>query len=530
VEKPEKRILAIDCETDPFLYGRIPEPFVWGAYDGRRFRSWRSTAAFARWLANQDAVAFAHNGGKFDFFYLLEYVENGEIFIINRRMARLRIGRCELRDSMLIIPIALGKYKKDEMDYTTFERPVRESNMAGTLRYLEGDCRYLYELVSTFIDEHGIDTVTIGQGAVNAIRGKCALPKIETSEQYFKNMRKFYKGGRVQARVGEYSGPIYDYDISSAYPSAMKTGPLPWGGVFEYTEINRPAKKERINLAGFYNIVGKSDHFFPVLVHGKTQYPKITGEFSVTGHELKMAVEAGFTGRVISRLIPETCTDFHEFVDYYYARKRKYNRDDPEYWIAKLLLNSGYGKFGSNPTDWENYLLSEWGHEHEHDGEGYTLVGRLGGRPLISRPLQGREMRWLDIAVAASTTGAVRARLFPAMDQCGLENIIGCDTDGFLSLHPLPNSWLERSGLGAWELEEVWDRAWIAGKKMYALQKGDKIKVRSKGVRLTKEQIVQLVKGEKVTHQRDNPTYSMTRGIHFISRTINSNVNTGELI
>ena len=36
----KRKLIAIDCETDPFKAGRVPEPFIWGMYDGNEFKNW----------------------------------------------------------------------------------------------------------------------------------------------------------------------------------------------------------------------------------------------------------------------------------------------------------------------------------------------------------------------------------------------------------------------------------------------------------------------------------------------------------
>ena len=72
-----RRVATADCETDPFKKGRIPRPFVWGFYDGDEYREfWGDTQDdFAEFLGQQDVICYMHNGGKFDFHYLIEYFD-----------------------------------------------------------------------------------------------------------------------------------------------------------------------------------------------------------------------------------------------------------------------------------------------------------------------------------------------------------------------------------------------------------------------------------------------------------------------
>lgn len=149
----KRKVITIDCETDPFLFGRVPAPFIWGAYDGQTFRTFETGAELVEWLKPQHAVAFAHNGGRFDFLFLQDHFEPWKpIRMINGRIAAFRIGECIFRDSYLILPTALRNYKKGEIDYRLMEREERDKpeNRRKILEYLEGDCRYLHELVLGF--------------------------------------------------------------------------------------------------------------------------------------------------------------------------------------------------------------------------------------------------------------------------------------------------------------------------------------------------------------------------------------------
>ena len=156
MRKIERKIIAIDAETDPFLYGRAPKPFLWGTYDGEEFRTFRETAKLAAFLAENNFLACAHNGGKFDFAFLLDYAEkNQELRIINGRLAQFKIGKSILRDSWCIYPQKLATHKKDEIDYKKFERENREKHIAEITSYLKTDVISLYEIVKDDIETYG---------------------------------------------------------------------------------------------------------------------------------------------------------------------------------------------------------------------------------------------------------------------------------------------------------------------------------------------------------------------------------------
>ena len=106
-----------DCETDPFLFGRVPEPLIWGFYDEEGFKYFYDTKEFLEYIREYDGIIYMHNGGKFDFYFLLDDLDPQEtIMIINGRIAKMKIGKCEVRDSFLLLPVPLSAYQKDEID------------------------------------------------------------------------------------------------------------------------------------------------------------------------------------------------------------------------------------------------------------------------------------------------------------------------------------------------------------------------------------------------------------------------------
>lgn len=107
-------IWTADCETDPFKRGRIPKPFLWGVYDGTACHLFERTEDFINFVQDKKVILYAHNGGKFDWHFILDYLEPfTPINIINGRIAKFKIGVCEFRDSYNILPIPLAAYQKE---------------------------------------------------------------------------------------------------------------------------------------------------------------------------------------------------------------------------------------------------------------------------------------------------------------------------------------------------------------------------------------------------------------------------------
>ena len=118
---------TLDCETDPFKKGRLIKPFVWGVFGPEGFLKFEAGDLAAQWLSQRECVVYAHNGGRFDYYWLQHLIEeNQDIKFINNRLVKFKIGKAEFRDSFSIIPVPLSAYQKETFDYSLCEPRKRE--------------------------------------------------------------------------------------------------------------------------------------------------------------------------------------------------------------------------------------------------------------------------------------------------------------------------------------------------------------------------------------------------------------------
>lgn len=169
---------VLDFETDPFLHGRDPVPFAGEIYLGNNsdfnYAAWGQRCAdkIGQYLSDMPkSKIYAHNGGRFDFHFLLKYAKRGAIKIIRNRIAILYIGKVSLIDSYLLMPFALEEYKKTKINYDLFERDEREKHKKEILSYLHDDCVNLFELLTGFQQFTG-RALTIGSAAFADMRKK----------------------------------------------------------------------------------------------------------------------------------------------------------------------------------------------------------------------------------------------------------------------------------------------------------------------------------------------------------------------
>ncbi len=529
---PKKEFWAVDSETDPFRAGRIPRPFIWGAYNGSEYHEFRTVPELLEFLTARDCIAYAHNGGRFDWHYLLEYVEPfTACMVIAGRLAKFKIGECEFRDSFNIMPMPLraGGQKYEIDDWTIFEEPEREkpANRAVIRERLRTDCVYLWQMLETFFLDFG-HHLTIGTASMSAWSKIADIPKPETTADFYARFAPYYFGGRVECFTpGIVREPFSIIDINSAYPYAM-TFPHPYGEI-PHESRTLPNSVGAVQRS-FITLVCESTGAFPFRdALGSLRFPA-DGElrsFHITGWEYLSALDTGTLRQAsISSVLQLSDTiEFNSYLDHFYQMKTRAKEagDTARYEFSKRFLNSLYGKFGSNPDKYSEYMLIPPRYiEQANEADGYQFCAELGPHALMSRPLAEVKQRYYNVAVSASICGFVRAhdwRAMHAIRQAG-ETVHYIDTDAIFASDP-GDVELDATKLGAWNLEAECTFGAFAGRKLYACQKSDgKWKTASKGVRLTPEEIVRIADGEEIEHMSDVPQYSMKNGINFVPRTI----------
>lgn len=538
MSRTRREIWAADCETDPFRIGRIPKPFIWGAYEihSQRYECFGSENTFVDFFSDRRCTVYFHNGGKFDLHYLRPYFKSDEnILLINGRITRAKIGAAEFRDSYSLIPVPLAKYKKDEFDYTILEEDVRNlpDNMVRIERYLRSDCVNLGNLLSAFFERYGHALTQAGAAmsywAKNYNHGK----KPRQSAAQFERYRPYYYGGRVECFVSGVRDLLFKIvDKNSAYPDAMRA--------------QHPISHEAMQLDGlpdekdipqcFVSLRGVSRGALPFRREsGELCFPRdeCVRTYHCTGWELlaAKAEKALEIDKVLAVHYFRETVSFQDYIEYFYHERKiaKANDDKAGDLFGKLFMNSCYGGFAMNPENYHEYLLASVERLPEHLAEGFTSYHPWGdGRELLWRklPLTTQQRMYKNIATAASITGYVRAALFRDLQR--VRDPLYCDTD---SISAVDTAGLAIGAeLGQWKIEAECDRYAIAGKKLYAKRKtkawwnaecvkADEkkedrpsiYKVACKGVNLTPEEIFMIASGGTVKYNPAVPTYSITR-------------------
>lgn len=543
-------LATFDIETDPFKAGRKPEPFSFGFYTGAQtiegftyntseadlefFENWEKLtkeekqanvnkyrsakrrqqktrvkndnnipetyvdfwdndpeivkAEFINHLESLDEphLIFAHNGGKFDYMYFHAWIR-GKVFVINGRLVEWEYITQKgvkhiLRDSYAILPVALGTGgDKLDMDYRKMEKANRNKHKEEILKYLKQDCVALYDLCLAFKHKYDKWFLTLASASYSRIKARY---KIENTDFIYDEMyRQFYFGGRCQAfNSGEITGDIEVYDVNSMYPYAM-------------SEYNHPLSKncyigdDITEETFFIKWSGKNYGAVPSrLKNGEINFDILEGEFFTSIHEYNVALKYNLieVDEVIETHNWVTYGTFKEHIDDCKEAKETAEKGSKQYILAKLDMNSGYGKFAQDPRKYKNY---EFVDPDDEVTENNCSVVEGENFKLICTP-DDEEKRFNNVATAASITGASRAMMLEGLiefTKAGAK-VFYCDTDSIICDKPklkVNNLKFHESELGAWDKEKTGDTVYIGGKKIYALFKNDNcVKIASKGVRV----------------------------------------------
>lgn len=539
--KKKRRIAVLDFETDPFLWDRIPVPFAWGFYDGERYiehwqeRAWESPEECAKILGDflhdqtEPYLVYAHNGGKFDFLFMLDRFE-GKLKIVNGRVLQGEINNCVLRDSYAILPIPLAQAgDKLEIDYMLMERDCREDHKPEIMRYLRKDCIALYDLVTAFINEFG-EILTIGSAAMKQLK---KFHDFSTANEHFDaSFRKFYFGGRCQCfEVGVIDTPVVGVDLNSSYPNTMKRMMHPVST--DYSITPRIGKN-----TCFVTWEGENLGAVPIRIKEGLDFTQAYGTFHTSIHEFNAGLD---TGAIVPKKIVEAyhftkLMTFEDFIDHFYfsrlAAKKAGNKFLDIFY--KLILNSAYGKFAQSPDNFEDYIICHY--------------DEVPPAPFERRETHGKYVIWakpsnmktyFNVATAASITGGSRATLLRGLALA--TRPLYCDTDSIYCESFAGIT--DEKELGAWKHEFTGNRIAIAGKKLYAvmgnladnpdmLEKARKVgkpidlleeiclKKASKGVTLNHLAIAMIARGDTCETRRDAPAFKLDGKHQFIARNI----------
>ena len=479
---------------------------------------------------------YMHNMAKFDIIFLLKHllklgnvspiIHNGRIISINLNFGKNLEYRLQFKDSYLILLASLAKLTKGFMVKTlktifpflfvnennlNYIGNVLEFNFFGnktnyeeykeyyskfnrwnlkkeTINYCEIDCISLHQVIFKFseliFDLFGKNVhhyPTLPSLAFAIFRSNFMEDNLipQLSGKIAKDIRSGYTGGAVDMYIPE-GEVVYAYDVNSLYPFVMKEYPMPTGKPVYFEGDIRATVP---NAFGFFycKIIAPDDIKHPILqTHVKTTNgirtisPIGTWEDMLFSEELKNALNYGYKIEILWGYTFDSGYIFKDYVDFLYNLRSNYSKSDPMNFIAKILLNSLYGRFGMNDNfpniniihkdyyaDFENKFLDDIIDKVELD-ESWLVFYK-------STNLDDIGSHNVSISIAAAITAYARIHMTQFKNN-PLINLYYTDTDSIYTDSEIDESLIDNKTLGKLKLENIADKAIFLAPKVYCLK------------------------------------------------------------
>jgi hypothetical protein len=324
------------------------------------------------------------------------------------------------------------------------------------------------------------------------------------------NIRQSYTGGAVDVYIPQNKDneKLYLYDVNALYPTSMLNNPMPIGtpSVFE-GDIR---KVDQSAFGFFYCKINSPEYLeHPILqrsiktVHGLTTVAGLGSWYGwIFSEEMDNAVKYGYTFEIFKGYQFKKGYIFKQYVETMYNLRLQYPKTDPMNLIAKLLMNSLYGKFGmkSETTKVEVVLnkdLTKYLDKFNTsiadiiylENHVILIINTNEFKPHSESPSTEIDLiHKMDTNVAIASAISAYARIHMSQFKNNpLFKLYYSDTDSAVFNTPLPLEYVGTE-LGQMKLEHVITKAVFLAPKVYALitENGEQI-IKAKG--LTKDAI-----------------------------------------
>jgi DNA polymerase type B, organellar and viral len=294
---------------------------------------------------------------------------------------------------------------------------------------------------------------------------KDSIPIIEGD--IFKFIQESYTGGSTDM-ILPYGKNIYVYDVNSLYPSKMASQLFPIGNINEFYSLNEVPK----DSYWFAKVLvqTKSDLYIPYLqirLNNRTVSPNGKFEMVINSCEYYNALK-DYNLEVLEGYFFEKGNIFKDYINDLYNLRLQFSKSHPMNFIAKLLMNSLYGRFGMNQNFSNNLFVSSKELE-KIDHKNLISVLKM-DNDLYFIECTGEKSNFTgNVAVASAITAYSRIHMENLKKFCMVNNIkiFYFDTDSIFTDKPLPDFMVGKE-LGQLKLEYIFKEAVFLGPKIYA--------------------------------------------------------------
>jgi len=376
------------------------------------------------------------------------------------------------------------------------------------LEYCRRDVMIMVRLWETWIrflreNDCGAFKPTVASTAFNVWRHRFLNHRVyvHRQEEALTLEREAYRGGRTECLwVGKRSGDVYYYvDVNNMYGYVLSNHNFP-AGIWRYK--SKTGKWDLAQKLERYAVIARvvlncTDNWFPYKWDNHTIYPVGRFRTVLTTPELQIAMRCGWIESVDELVYYRKAPLFKDFVEYFYKLRLKYKQDSNTGFekIAKLLVNSLYGKFGQRGFKQKKIgecPIDMIGREEVYDadtGEFYNLIYFAGG--VYEERREGESYNSFP-AISAHVTAYARIYLKALVNTVPKHHAFYMDTDslivdevGLQALKP----YLSETRLGCLKIEYIAADLEIRAPKDYTMGNRERIK----GIRSTAEKVTENV-------------------------------------
>ena len=341
--------------------------------------------------------------------------------------------------------------------------------------------------------------VTLASQAFNAFRHRFMPCKIyvHVSNKAIRLERASYRGGRNECfRMGRQPNQTYRMvDVNSMYPYVMKNWRYPVNLISTGKVITTDKLTEYLRQYCVIAevVVRTTEPCYAIKERGKLVFP--VGEFyaTLTTRELLHGLARGHIREVHNFSLYENHYIFGDYVRFFYNSRQHFARTGNQAYayLAKIMLNSLYGKFGQKVEDWK-YIGDDDTRDYDFWTEWDVAEQKLYTYRCIEHHVEERvgEKEGYNalVAISAEVTANARLYLWTLMNDAGRENVYYSDTDSLIvnqAGYDNLRCYLDEHEIGKLKTVAESDYLILHGLKDYELGSDRKIK----GIKLSATQL-----------------------------------------
>lgn len=507
-------VCSIDDPTD-FQYGETFEEFIEFCSQPKinytlYFHNLKFDGAFIiSWLLHHGFEYISDKKERRDYTFTTLITDMGQFYSIEIyfKVRGNNVNKVKILDSLKIFPnfsverVAEGfalPIRKLEIDYKA-KRPIGHKLTEQEVDYIRNDVEIMARALKIMFDQ-GLNKMTIASDAfasykqfVPGFRGRFPiLPKAVDED-----IRLSYRGGFTYVNEIYKEKPVGKgicIDKNSMYPSKMVQQPLPFGKpeFFEGKYQKDPLMplfiqsltcKFELKKGKIPNIQLKNNlSFIPNEYLSSSNNELVT--LSLCSPDYQLFKENYFISDITYHggwKFRQCKGMFDDYINYWMDQKIKAGKEgnQPMRQIAKLMLNSLYGRFGLSITARQKYPYLD-----ENGVVRYALL-----------PEEEREPVYIPVACFITSYGRVdtirtsqKIRDY-SLKKYGYDTYLYSDTD---SIHCMLNDedlealkediFIDDYALGAWAKESEFDRALFIRQKCYIEEENGKLNVTVAGL------------------------------------------------